>query len=288
MRRLSSAAAVGALVIGGGAVSANQGAVVTATLGGASTSGRSLAERDALGDDEVLELGEDAGCSILLDQNAVLELCGGTQIALKKDSRRGVRIIDVASGRLRLLVEPGTAGERIEIHTPAAIATILGTIVYVAVDSETGESTFASFESQVEIRNREEASQAGTTIGARERLSVSPGGVREKKTLSQEQLEALGGCLLDFRDLALRAARSGRGDAAMERMLDVDRVAFERQSMRRDVNSGNLALDGILDVTDTDEFRRDLHEGPAAPASPACDLDFPPIPGEHCRLEDPG
>jgi hypothetical protein len=41
----------------GGTASSNQGAVVTAMLGDASTSGRGLAERDALGDDEMLELG---------------------------------------------------------------------------------------------------------------------------------------------------------------------------------------------------------------------------------------
>lgn len=95
-----------------------------------------------------------------------------------------------------MLVESRASGERIEIHAPAAIATILGTVVYVAVDPVTGALTFASSQSQVEIRNREGTSQGSTTISAFEKLTVAPGEVHEKQTLSQQQLDALGGCLL--------------------------------------------------------------------------------------------
>jgi hypothetical protein len=70
--------------------------------------------------------------------------------------------------------------------------------------------------------------QGSTTISALEQLTVTPGEAPEKMTFSQQQLDALGGCLLDFRELALRVARSNREGVAVDRMLDVDSAAFER------------------------------------------------------------
>ena len=287
MRRLVSTAVIGALAIGAGTASSNQGAVVTAMVGDASAVSGGVAEQDALGDGETLELAEGGGCSILLDENGVVELCGGTRVSFETDSNRGVRIVKIDSGRLRMLVGPRTPGERIEIHTPAAIATILGTVVYVVVDPVTGASTFASSESQVEIQDREVASQGGVTIGALERLTVAPGEAHEKEALSPQQLDALGGCLLDFRDLALRAARSSREALAVERMLGVDGAAFELGFEPRDTDSGDLASEGVIDVTDTEEFRRNLPGDQTNPTPPDCEIHDPPIPGEHCDIGNP-
>jgi hypothetical protein len=54
MRRFAFIAAVGAILIGGGAASSDQGAVVTALVGDASTPGRSLAGQDALASEGVI------------------------------------------------------------------------------------------------------------------------------------------------------------------------------------------------------------------------------------------
>ncbi len=282
MRHLAASAALAAILIGPGRASSDEGAVVTVLAGGASTPARSLTERDALGDDEPLEIAEDGGCAILLDQNAVIELCGGARVSFEKDAGSKTRIVRVDSGELRLLVESGGARERLEIHTPAAIATILGTVVYIAVDPLTGASMFASYQSQVEVRNPEGAARGTTTIGAFEQLTVAPGGVHEVKALSQAQLDALGGCLLDFRDLALRTARNARESRAVERMLDFDSVIFERDLEQRERNSEDLASEDGIDVTDTEEFRRSFVEDPAGLPPPECEIRVPPIPGEHC------
>ncbi len=286
MRPLAALAALAATLIGTGAASSDEGAVVTVLAGGASTPARSLAERDALGDDELLEVAEEGGCAILLDRSAVIELCGGARVSFERDAGSDTRIVRVDSGELRLLVESAAERERMEIHTPAAIATILGTVVYIAVDPLTGASLFASYQSQVEVRNREGAARETTKIGASEQLTVAPGGTHEVKALSRAQLDALGGCLLDFRDLALRTARTVRESRAVERMLNIDSVIFEGDLEERERDSEDLASEAGIDVTDTEEFRRSFLEDSAAPPLPDCEVRVPPIPGEHCDFDN--
>lgn len=91
-----------------------------------------------IADGEHLKLGEDAACSVLLDDDAVVELCGQTSVVFNRDRDSNRRIVSLDSGEIRIVVDPRDFEDRIEIHTPAAIATLLGTIVHISVDSETG------------------------------------------------------------------------------------------------------------------------------------------------------
>jgi hypothetical protein len=236
-------AALSVLVFGAGIALATQDVVLTAVKGDASIQDRELGERAELAEDQRLQTGDDGGCSVLLDRSAVVELCGRTQLSFGRDAKRGNRIVNVESGDLRLVVEPREANERIEIHTPAAIATILGTVVYISVDPVTGATTISSSESRVNIRARDEVECSprgmppepgtpecaeGATIGSLEQLTVTPGERQGSvKKLSQQQVDELGGCLLDFRDLALDADRRSQESRAVARVADVDMAASE-------------------------------------------------------------
>ncbi len=238
-----STATLGVLVFGAGIALATQDVVLTAVKGDASIQDRELGERAELAEDQQLRTGDDSGCSVLLDKSAVVELCGSTQISFGRDAKRGNRIVNVESGELRLVVEPREANERIEIHTPAAIATILGTVVYISVDPVTGATTISSSESRVNIRARDgvECSPRGmppepgipecaegATIGSLEQLTITPGERPESvKKLSQRQVDDLGGCLLDFRDLALDVDRRSQESKAVARVAEVDMAASE-------------------------------------------------------------
>ena len=46
-----------------------------------------------IADGEHLELGEDAACSILLDDDAVVELCGQTSVVFNRDRDSNRRIV---------------------------------------------------------------------------------------------------------------------------------------------------------------------------------------------------
>ena len=295
-------ATLSALAFIAGTASATQDAVLTAVKGDASVQDRVLGERAEVADDQALQTGDNAGCSVLLDRNAVVELCGQTRISFAKDAKRGNRIVNVESGELRLIVEPREANERIEIHTPAAIATILGTVVYISVDPLTGATTISSSESQVNIRDRDEEEctprglpvepglpecAEGTTIGDLEQLTVVPGERQQSaKKISQRQIDDLGGCLLDFHDLALDVDRLPQETKAAQHVAAVDvaaavlpPVALEAEVVEVETEADTdteVELDPIDDEAQEEEIIDDFIEGLIE--VPVCG----PIPGDHC------
>jgi len=247
-------AIVGALCFQTGSAWAAKDAFLTSVKGEASDSTGALDSHSELGDNEQLETGDESGCSILLDENAVVELCGQTRISFATDEKRGNRIVNIESGTVRMIVEPREAGERIEIHTPAAIATILGTIIYVTVDPVTQEATFTSSDSQVNIRERDDKDctpiglpaeagipqcAEGTTIGSLEQLTVVPGEKKhEKKQVSEQDLAMLGGCLFNFHDLAAEIDRMAQANKATQRVVAVtSRRRAATTSRRRSIRS---------------------------------------------------
>jgi len=295
-------ATVGALGMQTGSAWAAKDAFLTSVMGETSSPTGDLDSHTELGDEERLETGDESGCSILLDENAVVELCGQTRISFATDARRGNRIVNIESGTVRMVVEPREAGERIEIHTPAAIATILGTIIYVTVDPTTGETTFTSSDSRVNIRGRDELDctpvglpaeagipecAEGTTIGSLEQLTVAAGGqARETTKVDERDLAALGGCLFNFHELAAKIDRMGQEKKAAERVAAVDVASVDLPPVSLDdgpaieTGSGDdieAEIDPFDDPRQEDQIRDSI-----------TDMEVPDcggsVPGEHCSL----
>jgi hypothetical protein len=301
-RILLCTAVAGAFTLQAASAWAAKDAQLTSVKGAASVSSGALASHSEVGDDETLRTGNESGCSILLDQNSVVELCGQTRISFATDARRGNRIVNVEAGTLRMFVEPRKIGERIEIHTPAAIATILGTIIYVTVDPATGASTFTSSDSQVNIRDRNEKDcvpvglppeagtpecDKGTTIGSLEQLTVVPGERRHKKVkVSEQQLAELGGCLLDFHDLAAATDRltleaKAADDLSLADVAGLDLlppVSLGNESTSNEMQPDedvDVELDPFDDPSQEEEVRKMLEMEIPVP----CDS----FPGEQCN-----
>ncbi len=57
--------------------------------------------------------GEDGKCSMLVDENVVLQLCDRSSAMLKRDPETGNLIIEVEFGRVQVIAEPRVAAERI-------------------------------------------------------------------------------------------------------------------------------------------------------------------------------
>jgi hypothetical protein len=216
---------VSALLGAGVALADEPGAQVTVVVGDAvAGSGRPLASDSGIGDDEAIRMGKDAGCSLLVDEDALIELCEETSVVLERDERTQRRRVRVDAGEIRIVVEPRLRKERLEIHTPAAIATILGTIVHVAVDPATGETTISSAESKVRVESSDPSVKGSTTVAALEQITVKPGEappVRPRR-LAREEIAALGGCLVDFHAVAPELARDGVQLHTMERIVTRD------------------------------------------------------------------
>ena len=294
MRRVFLCTAIiSALSFQTGSAWAAHDAFLTSVKGEASGSTGALDSHTELGNDERLETGDESGCSILLDENAVVELCGQTRISFATDARRGNRIVNIESGTVRMVVEPREAGERIEIHTPAAIATILGTIIYVTVDPVTGESTFTSSGSRINIRERDDKDctpfglpaeagipqcAEGTTIGSLEQLTLVPGEqTREKTILDEQDLAALGGCLFNFHDLAAKIDRMGQEKKAADRVAAVDVAAVNLPPVSLDEGPAIETERGDDIEVELDPFD-DPSQGDDIINPPLCDS----FPGEQC------
>ncbi|MFP8882255.1 MAG: FecR domain-containing protein [Myxococcota bacterium] len=223
-RRLVSAAiAICATWFAGSVATAFEDVQLTTVRGDASIADTALTGRSELAEDQQLTTGDDGNLSVLLDRNAVVELCGHSQVRFSRDKAAGTRIVQIDAGEVKLIVEPRNAGERIEIHTPAAIATILGTVVYVSVDPVTGATTISSSQSQVNIRGIGDTTGTGITISAYEQLTVVPGQQHQKKkSVSHEQIAAMTSCLLNFHEIAVEMDRIPQQTRAVERVAFVD------------------------------------------------------------------
>jgi hypothetical protein len=199
-----------ALLLAAGSASAEgPGAQVTAVVGEAVTgSGQPLENRSQIADDEKIAMGQDGACSILIDDDALIEMCEQTAVVLETDQLTGRRRVRLDAGSIRILVEPRVVDERIEVHTPAAIATILGTIVHFAVDPKTGETTITSTQSKVRVESSDPAVKGSTIVSAAEQVAMKPGEAppAQPRRLEAEEIAELGGCLVDFHDVARNLA----------------------------------------------------------------------------------
>jgi ferric-dicitrate binding protein FerR (iron transport regulator) len=177
-----------------------------------------------IADGERVRLGEDGACSILLDDDAVVELCGEAVVAFQRDRDSNRRIVSLESGEIRIVVEPREFENRIEIHTPAAIATLLGTIVYVSVDPKTGETTITSAQSEVSVRSDQPSVVGTTVLTAGEQVRVEPGEAppARPRRLDAEQISELGGCLVDFHSAAADRDSRVSGERVTDRLTAFD------------------------------------------------------------------
>jgi ferric-dicitrate binding protein FerR (iron transport regulator) len=213
-RPLTTLLLAGAIAWAGAALApvvagAAKSATVTAVVGSAQRGGHQALEHLAgVGEDEPVATSQDGGCSLLLEENAVVELCGDTRLSLRRPTPGGPRVLEIERGRVRISAEKRLGDERIEIHTPAVIATILGTVVFVSVDV-LGVTTITSEVSKVMVASSNPALSQATILEGGEQLVVSPGEPPPvaPKRLDATALSELGGCLVDFHDASLQADR---------------------------------------------------------------------------------
>lgn len=209
-----------------GAMAAEElAARVTTAVGDVTTGdGRPLAASSPVADHEQITLGKNEGCSLLIDDDALVEMCEDTAMVLETDAQTGRRRVRIGSGEIRIIVEPRGAKERIEVHTPAAIATILGTIVHFAVDPVTGETTISSAENRVSVRSSDPTVPGATIVSPMEQIRIAPGEAppSQPRRLQPDEFASLGGCLIDFHSRAGTLARDAFQLRVAERIAAAD------------------------------------------------------------------
>jgi hypothetical protein len=291
-KRMIQAAILSALVClpGASPAAASQAGTVTGVKGDATGTNGELTQHAALSDDEKVQTGEDGNLALLLGDDVLVELCASSSLVVENEED-GRRILRIEGGEARILVEPGKRGIPIEIHTPAAIATIFGTVIYVTVDPETGETTITSSDHDVEVRGIGPAASEPIQITGGQRTTVAWGGAPEQpEDLVPRRMRDLGQCLGDF-ESDLRAVSITRARQARERTLVVETAVVD-MAVADDLPPVSAApmQTTLADEIDNEPVDLDSGEPPfditdiAEP--PMFDDRMPPpcagVPGEQC------
>jgi hypothetical protein len=205
----TAALCLAALLLAGAPAGAETAARVTGLSGSASAGDAPVGLSGSVADGTSIQTAEDGNAAMLVDQRSLVEMCSRTNMKLTRHADTGNRVIEVGAGTTRIIVEPGSDEDHIQIHTPAAIATILGTVVYVTVDPATGESTITSEDNEVKIESADPNVTGSTTISGSEQVTMRPGDApAAPKRLTRTALSNLAGCLANFHSLDLTLDRA--------------------------------------------------------------------------------
>ena len=252
------------------AAAASPGATVTAVIGNAGAGGVALERQARLADGDSLQTGPDGACSILVDGDAVLELCQATSLRLgHRDGRSdGPRVLELRAGEIRVMAAKRPAGQRIEIHTPAAIATILGSVVYVAVDAK-GTTTIASAEGNVRVESSRRLGRV-LALAAGQQVTVRPGApVPRVAAVWDPEDSPADGCLIDFGAIAFDDAREPGDGRALEAITRQDLVdALPPVGARREEHGWESPVKGRWIDPKLHEIYNQIDTGAAPPPSP--------------------
>jgi len=226
-RRSSGLAAVialcGGLGLGGATARAGEDpGQVTSVIGDTRANDAQLASGASVGARERVATGEDGKCSMLVDGNIVIQLCERTKLVLHDDPEQDRRIIQIDAGSAHVVAAPRLAEEHVEIHTPAAIAVLLGTIVHVTVDAATGDSTITSTHSAVRVRSTSERFDQETMLKPTQQITVRRGAPppAHPRQLGPRQITELTTCIADLREAALQQKRDDLVDDTITRMAE--------------------------------------------------------------------
>lgn len=277
------------LLLLAGAAGAAPVAQVTATKGRANAGDAALQMRGDLDEGAELETGDDGNCAVLVDEDALMELCGSTKVALtrKDGAADGQRVVKLDQGEIRMVVEPRVVEERIEIHTPAAIATILGTILHVSVDALGVTTITAAANSELMVKSSNPDIDESTRLGSLEQIVVQPNEAPPKETtrMSERAMSGVGGCLIDFHDHALGVDRKTASNEKVDEVVESDSAAAtlpgveagESQQIDDQVGQLENLPDPKENITPVDSLAEILDPSVFSPF-PDCG----PLPGRGC------
>jgi hypothetical protein len=288
------------LALGAGtAGAADSAARITASVGSATSGDQALEMRGDLEEGAAIETADDGSLAMLVDMDALCEVCASTALRLERKEGKpdGPRVVNLDRGEIRLVVEPRLGEERIEIHTPAAIATILGTVVFVSVDALgvttiTADITADSPDSKVLVEHQDKSKQGSLTLDGGEQVVVDPREDVPKKAkyVAPDVRSAMGGCDVDFHGEAIghdsRAAANNRIEAVVEQDIaeatlpQVAAAIGESQVIQTQVNPPpEPNTDPPTTPVDTIALTVELTE-PTEPGGD-CPPGGPPV-GDHC------
>ena len=228
------------------------GARITASVGENTAGGdRALEQRGLLEPDETLETGEDGNCSLLIEEDALLEVCGDTALTMRKREPGGPQIVSLDRGDIRVQAEPRLESERIEIHTPAAIATILGSVIFISVDA-LGVTTVAAHKSRAMVKSADPNIPGQVIVNPGERVQIgldTKEMPKQAEPIGDVRVASMAGCLVQFHDVAFASDQKSYTKEKVNSITQAD--ILDGQLPQVAAAQGGVSEMPISDGTDT-------------------------------------
>lgn len=210
------------------ALPASGEALLSAVSGEATVAGAPASVSTPVGEEDTVVTGPESSCSVLVDKKSLVQLCGRASVKLREED--DAQIVAIEEGSARAVVSPRTAGRPLEIHTPLAVAQILGTIIDSAVNRDTGTVTYALEEGSARITFAD-PSLDPIILNAGEMVTIRPGeqpvvAPLDMKALKKE-IECLdqllpGAPIQPLRFAALETQQDERFSSSLDRIARAD------------------------------------------------------------------
>jgi hypothetical protein len=227
--------------------------VVTAITGSVKSGDGPVAIHSVVSEKETFDTGTDGHCALMIADEAVVQLCNAATVSI---SRRGrTRVMELRQGELKATVGPRSADQPLEIHTPVAIASLLGTVVHVSVDPNTGETTITSVEDRVRVQGVEVGRLNPTVLESGQQVSIRRGeGPGEVRRIPDVTSGDVSDCTLSDQALRIMAVAGARSAIAASEIAEIAfldipdlstpavSAAFERLAQDMEV-AGDLTAD---------------------------------------------
>lgn len=229
---------------------------VTSVDGQATSGGDAVAQHGAVPDGETVETVDSGKCSLMLKDDAVLQLCNRAAVS-SRPSEAGGSILDVSRGEMKATVGPQDPSAPLEIHTPAAVATILGTVVHVAVDPDTGDTLITSIDNRIRVTGVGGSDEAVVIDSGQQVLIKKGANPGTPRLLDRAAMADLSECLNDddYRFAAIAAERAAWASSLLATVTAMDVPA---DSLPGVASTGAVAsLFGMLGVA-TDDLSQDV------------------------------
>ncbi len=227
-------ACASAAMLVGTSGAATAATVVTSSTGNVSVGSRQLEQNDIVDTSDRVDIEGNGSASLLVENSTVVRLCNDASLGFGNDHGNGPNALSLAAGQAKISAGKRANDDPLEVHTPAAIVTLLGTEAHVVVDAETGDTVITSLAQRVRVEGLDTASGGAMVLSAGQKVTIrkgeEPGDIEVVHVSSLADTSA---CLDDarYRVAAVSAARGNYAEsslnaiALMDSEVDVPTVA---------------------------------------------------------------
>lgn len=214
-----------ALLLGVATGAAHAATVMTSTTGNVTANGIKVEQSAALNNYDEVKVEGNGLASLIVGDSAIVKMCHGAAMGFGSDLGSGPTALNLRTGHLKVSAGKRPTDSPLEIHTPAAIATLLGTEVHVVVDPASGDTTITSISHDIRVTGVSSEDKEGVVISEGQRVTIRKGGEPGAvETVAVAERTINSDCLSDarFRIAAVDTARRSYAADSVAQIASMD------------------------------------------------------------------